>query len=121
MVSQVVADSGIFMAAVLEETFSEEADQLIQEWNQHKVQISAPMLFQYEIIAVIRKHVYRELLTTDEAAVKRDILLTLAQGIRFELDEGLLRRAYELAGQLKRPTAYASHYLALAERRVCSI
>lgn len=119
MASLVVADSGIFIKLVLEEPFSEQADQLIRQWSQQTTQVAAPVLFQYEIVAVIRKHVYRKLLTAEEAAAKRDMLLTIAQTIRFEVDEKLLRRAYALAEQFNRPTTYDSQYLALAERLGC--
>jgi predicted nucleic acid-binding protein len=34
-------------------------------------------------------------------------------------DEALLKRGYELAAELNRPTAYDSQYLALAERLSC--
>jgi predicted nucleic acid-binding protein len=107
MASQVVADSGIFLATVLAESLSEKADQLLQQWDQQQLQVAAPVLLQYEIIAVMRKHVYREVLTAAEAAAKRDVLLMVARTIRFEVDEELLRRAYD------------SQYLALAERFGC--
>src|SRR5258708_23721890 len=119
MTLDIVPDSGIFLAATLEENFSEKADQLIQTWNQEGIQVVAPVLFQYEIVAVIRKNVYRQLLTSSEAVAKREILLTLARTIRFEVDEALLRRDYELAERFSRPNTYDSQYLALAVRLNC--
>lgn len=39
--------------------------------------------------------------------------------IQFYIDEILLRRAFEIAVQFNRPTAYDSQYLAVAERLEC--
>lgn len=36
-------------------------------------------------------------------------------------DDNLMRRAYELATQLNRPTAYDAKYLAVAERFQCEL
>jgi predicted nucleic acid-binding protein len=119
MTSWVVADAGIFLAAVLEESYSKQASALIKLWNTEDRQIAAPTLFRYEIIAVIRKNVFRVLLAPEDALEKRDILLSLAQKLRFFVDDDLLRRSYELATQLNRPTAYDSQYLAVAERLDC--
>jgi len=117
MTSWVVADSGIFIATVLEETFSQQADALISRWSTQDVQIAAPILFRYEVTSVMRKSVYRNLLTPKEAIQKRDILL--AQPIRLMIDIDLLKRGYDLATQYNRPAAYDAQYLAVAERLGC--
>ena len=117
---QVVVDSGIFLAAVLQEPYSKQADRLINFWNQQRIQIVAPTLFRYEVAAVIRKHVYRKNLTSETAGKVRLQLKPLLANITFMIDERLLERGYEIAEHFQRPTAYDSQYLAVAERLNCS-
>lgn len=113
MTSWVVSDSGIFIATVIKEPLSSKADALLEHWKQQDVQVHAPRLFQYEVIAVLRKHVHRTTLTPQEGVRSRDWLL--AQPIMLWINKDLLRRAYDLATQLNLPTAYDAQYLALAE------
>jgi len=115
--SLVVVDSGVVLATILEESYSEKAKALTKSWDQQDLQLCAPMLFRYEVVAVMRKSVVRNRLTPDEAREGRERLL--AYPIIYYLDDALLRRAYELATQFNRPTAYDSQYLAVAERLGC--
>jgi predicted nucleic acid-binding protein len=116
-VSWVVADSGIFLAAALTEEYTLQATSLIEMWQKSSFQIAAPTLFQYEVVAVMRKSVHRGRLTDKDAIYQRDLLL--AYPIQYMLDEKLLKRAYEIATLYNRPTAYDSQYLAVAERLQC--
>ncbi len=115
----VVADSGVFICAVLKEALSDQVDGLIKQWSEQNLQIMAPTLWRSEVVAVVRKNVYRGLLDADDAAVRLENLLTLGQLIQFVMDDDLLRRAFELATQFNRPTAYDTQYVALAERLGC--
>jgi predicted nucleic acid-binding protein len=117
MTAWVVADSGIFIATVLKETYSPQAEQLIQQWREQQVQIAAPTLFRYEAVAVMRKSVYRGLLSVDQAIRGRDALLEYP--IQFLMSEALLKRGFDLAAQFNRPTAYDAQYLAVAEQLGC--
>jgi len=119
MTSWVVADSSLFLAAVLQESHSQRADALINSWISENIQIAAPTLFRYEIIAVLRKNVYRGLISPEQALVAQKNLLSSTHGVDFIIDDALLKRGYELAAQLNRPTAYDSQYLAVAERLDC--
>lgn len=119
MTSRVVADSGIFLAAALDENQSERADALISFWISENFQISAPVLLRYEVMAVLRKNVFRGLISKEEALAARTNLLSLTRTINFIIDDNLLKRSYELATQLDRPTAYDSQYLAVAEQLGC--
>src|SRR5260221_13065987 len=94
---QVVADAGIFLASVLEETHSKRADTLIELWNTQSVNIAAPTLFRYETTVAIRKHVYRGNLTSALASKARAKLNMLMTGITFMVDDALLERGYEIA------------------------
>jgi len=72
----------------------------------------------YELIAVTRKWVYRELTTAEKAQNALDTLLSYP--IELHYDEELLKRGYELATEYDRPTAYDAQYLALAESLSCA-
>jgi predicted nucleic acid-binding protein len=114
--SWIVIDSGVFIATALPETLSEKAAKFLAQLNP-QTSIAAPVLFQYEIVAALRKHVYRGTLMAADAQRSRDRLLSVPAVLMY--DEGLVKRAYDLAEQLNRPTAYDAQYLALAERLRC--
>jgi len=113
---QIVADSNIFIAAVLQETYTKQADDLIRYWAQQHIHCRSNIVSLYEVAAVIRKHVYRRTLTTERAAQVRTALETLVSGITFMIDTDLLERGYELATRFNLPTSYDAQYLAVAER-----
>lgn len=117
MTSWVVADSSIFLASTFQESLTPKATAIIKFWATTNVNVAAPSLFQYEIIAVLRKHVYQGNITLQESIKGRDILLS--KPIQFLFDDDLLRRAYDLSTRFNRPTAYDSQYLAVAERLGC--
>ena len=117
MASVVVIDSGVFLAGVLEEPLADKANALLKQLLAENIQIAAPVLFQYEIVAVTRKAVFQKRLTIEESIKARDFIL--AYGMMFHHDDSLLKRAYDLATELNRPTAYDTQYLAVAERLNC--
>jgi len=118
MTSPVVADSGILLATALEdEPLKLNAQTLLTFWRVGDHDLAAPILFRYEIVAVIRKHVSRGRLSVQEGIETRDRLLSLP--VSLYLDDDLLRRGYELATRFNRPTAYDTQYLAVAERLNC--
>jgi predicted nucleic acid-binding protein len=117
MTSWVVADSGVLLSNVLQETHSAKAEALSRSWHAQGIQLAAPSLIRYEFVAVVRKYVYRGTLTPDSAVKVCDLLLS--KPIRLMFDDALLRRGYELATQFNRPTAYDTQYLAVAERLQC--
>jgi predicted nucleic acid-binding protein len=89
----------------------------MQHLEEQNLRLAAPTLFHYKIVSVVRKHVFRATLTSDEAeTILTDLLLIPVQ---LMLDDALIRRAYELATQFNRPTAYDAQYLAVAERLNC--
>ena len=73
-------------------------------------------MLRYELVAVARKWVYRELTTPEKAKVALDTVLRYPVTI---VDDVLLHRADELATEHNRPTAYDARYLAVAERYQC--
>jgi predicted nucleic acid-binding protein len=115
--SYAVLDSGILLATVQIETHTEHAKTLMNQLAQQQVQMIAPMLLRYELVAVARKWVYRELTTPEKAKAALDTLLRYP--VVTIVDDALLHRAYELATEHNRPTAYDAQYLAVAERYQC--
>ena len=117
MTSQVVVDSGIFLATALAETYSSQAKALVKMWETQNANLVAPTLFQYEIVAVLRKQVNRGLISPADALKAQDYLLDYP--VQLYMNKSLLKRAYELATKYNRPTAYDSQYLAVAEHLAC--
>lgn len=116
--SQVVLDSGIFIASVYPETLTFEAKGLLHQLQEAQITLHAPTLLRYELIAVSRKAVYQKRITADEGQIARDQLMSYPVTLHF--DDALLKRAYKLAEEDNRPTAYDAQYLALAERLACA-
>ncbi len=117
MATRVIVDSGVFLADVFEEPLADQANALLKHLLAQNISFAAPILFQYEIVAVTRKAVFHNRLTLEESVKARDFIL--AYDIHFYLDDALLRRGYEIATELNRPTAYDSQYLAVAEHLGC--
>jgi predicted nucleic acid-binding protein len=115
--SYAVLDAGILLATVQAESYTQHAKALIRGLAERSVKIAAPTLLRYEVVAVVRKWVYRELTTPRNAQRALDMLLEYP--IELYFDEALLKRGYELATDYDRPTAYDAQYLALAERLAC--
>jgi predicted nucleic acid-binding protein len=114
---RLVVDSSVILASVVPETCSSKAQQLLSDWQNQNIQLAAPILLRYEIVAAVRKFVYRQRISNLEGVRLRDELLQ--KHIEYFLDESLFKRAYDIATQLNRPTAYDAQYLALAERLDC--
>jgi predicted nucleic acid-binding protein len=116
-ISYTVLDSGIVLATVQTELHTRRAETPIERLVQQQVQMLAPALLHYELIAVARKWVYRQLTTVEKAQAALNTLLSYP--VTTVVDEVLLRRAYESATEYNRPTAYDAQYLAVTERYQC--
>lgn len=117
MPSRVVVDASILLASVLTEQYSPNAEMMLATWHGQGRELCAPLLFQYEIVSTLRKRMYLNELTMDEAQARADLIFS--QQIQYFHDHALLMRGLALAAQFKRPRAYDSQYLALAERLGC--
>jgi predicted nucleic acid-binding protein len=117
MTSQVCVDSGILLKLLLNEPDSHLAEALWQRWICDDVELIAPYLFPFEITAVIRKVCYRSLL--NPAMGQQVLKKALEFDVKYQTFAGIHERAWALATQLNRPTAYDAHYLALAEYAGC--
>ena len=119
MAGQVIVDSGLVLATVLPETYTDAAQSRLATWIHEGVSLHAPTLFHYELAAVIRKKVYQKQMAVEDADAALSGLLTLTVQLHFDRD--LVQRGYELASLYERPTAYDAQYLALAERLGCEL
>ncbi len=117
MVTQVCLDASILIKLVVPEPDSQLATVLWQQSIQTEWEIVAPALFWFEITAVLRKKVHRQLLTTAEG--EQALRLALEADVQIISAHSLHQRAWELATYFQRPTAYDTHYLALAEALRC--
>ena len=117
MTSWVVVDSGLYLSVALNEPLATATKAFLDSLVSDQIRIGAPFLFRYELIAVIRKHIYRGSITLEDGRLLAQGLLRAP--VEIFTAEVLLPRALELANQFNRPTAYDSVYLALAERLEC--
>ena len=118
MTSQICVDSGILLKLVLHEPDSHLAEALWQRWISDGVQPVAPPLFPFEVTAVIRKLTHRGLL---EAGLGEKVLQkALEFDVALQTFAGIHHRAWQMATELNRPSAYDAHYLALAEQLDCA-
>ena len=111
-----VIDANLVSAIVLPLPYSEPATQCITGWKQGRVELLAPSLLEYEVVAVLRKAVVAGLLST--ALATESIRRIMALNIRclpptLELHESALR----WADRLGHSRTYDAHYLALAEQQ----
>lgn len=115
--SWVCADAGVLIKLVTSEEDSDKADALWEMWQDNDVEVIAPGLLPFELTSVLRKKVYRSLLSPEEGEAAFVSIHRMPVQIHKPAD--LHRRAWELAKRFNRPAAYDAHYLALAEILNC--
>ena len=111
--SYTCVDASLLIKLVVPEPYAEQADALWHDWIQQDIQPIAPPLLRYELTAVLRKKVYRQQLTDTEADTAFAEVMALEVEVVNPGD--LHEHAWRLARRFNQPTAYDSHYLALAE------
>jgi len=104
---------------VLAEEDSDKAHALWASWVADELEIIAPCHLAFEVTSVIRNHVYRGEINAEAGQGAFEAIQ--AQGIRLVHPEALQERAWELAQQFNRPTAYDAFYLALGEMASCEV
>ncbi len=119
MVSSIVVDSSVFLATVIPDPLRRNAMNLIYHIERRNVQIIAPTLFRYELVAVLRKQSGRGVITPRQAETGLDIMLKHTQKMQFVIDNDLLKRAFEISKQFNFPTACDTQDLAIAEQFGC--
>jgi len=113
-VNRVVVDAGIGIAVLLPLPDSGEAHRLFHKWITRDVERWAPVLWEYEVVSVVRKYVAAGQLSDAQADAALEALAGL--GVRtVPPDHGLHVRTLRWAAALKQVVAYDAAYLALAE------
>src|SRR5688572_25587760 len=116
---QVCVDANIVLKLVLNESDSEQAKLLWQNWLRDNAQIIVPYHMIFETTSVVTNYVYRRLMTPEEGRTAFEIISS--QPVQYLHPPQLAERAWMLAQQFKRPTAYDTFYLALAEWAGCEL
>lgn len=119
MSSRVCVDPSLALKLVLEEDYSDRAHALWACWVAADIEVMAPCHLGFEVTSVIRNHVSRGEISPQAGRAAFEAIL--AQGIRLIHPDVLLERAWELAEQFGRPTAYDACYLALADMAGCEL
>lgn len=115
----ICVDASFVLKLVLDEPESEQVEALWSAWLAQGVTLIAPCHLAFEVTSVIRNHVYRREISTQAGQSAFEAFL--AQEIELRHPGDLEARAWELAQQYHRPTAYDASYLALAESAGCEL
>jgi predicted nucleic acid-binding protein len=110
----IVVDANLAVGAVLAISGLEFAPALFARWSEQERPLRAPELWLAEVTSVIRQHVFRGLISLEEAHQAIDDVVGL-EVERFPLDIRLYHHALNWAGRIGHSKVYDSLYLALAE------
>ncbi len=117
MSGEIVVDASLALKWVLEEPYTAEANDLLENWGEQRNKLLAPALFLYEVANALTKRIQRQQLTLAQA--KERLGFFLESGPLLQQIGAVHPRALELADRFRLPTAYDAHYLALAEFQRC--
>lgn len=115
----VCVDASFALKLVIPEAESDRVAATWEEWQTTGKNVVAPWLFAFEVLAVLRRKVFRRELTSKEGRRAWEILSDLAIELRHH--DALWMRAWELALKYDRPTTYDTTYLALAHLINCEL
>ena len=115
----VVIDASLAAMWAVPEVYSDQALTLANQWAEENTRLIAPCLMLTEVTNAFYKRVFRR--EMDLATAIAALHVVLEFGIEIREEPGLHSRAMELSHQLKRPTTYDCHYLALAEIHNCEL
>lgn len=119
MTSQVCVDASVALKLFLDEEDSDLANALWASWVETDIQIIGPHHLAYEVVSVIRNHVYRD--NIDAEAGRLAMEAFQAQEVMLLHPDTLIERAWRLAHRFNRPTVYDAYYLALSELVGCDL
>jgi predicted nucleic acid-binding protein len=117
--TQICVDASVALKLVLDEEDSDKAHALWTLWVIEEIDVIAPCHLAFEVTSVIRNHVYRGEISAEAGQLAFEAIH--AQGIKLIHPDTLHERAWELAQQFDRPTAYDAYYLALGEIAGCDV
>ena len=109
----VCLDASLALKLLVVEDDSAQARSLWRAWITRGIAVVAPGLFVFECTSALRRMVVRRDLEEEPARQALELLLTMPVSLR--APEGLVKRAWNLARDLGRPSAYDCFYLGVAE------
>ncbi len=119
MSGKVVIDASLAAMWAVPERYSEQALTLAERWSQAGSRLLAPCLLLAEVTNALYKRMVRREMDLHAALGALRVILEFPIEIREE--PGLQERAMALALELRQPTTYDCHYLALAEHHQCEL
>ena len=119
MNGHVVVDASIVVKWLMTEHDSDRALELLRQWQEREVKITAPHLMPVEVTNAIYQRAARSEFTIEFASELVGDLMDM--DVMFVATPDLHGRALELAAQLRQGAVYDSHYLASAETLQCEL
>ena len=114
-----VIDASLAAMWAIPEVFTPQALALADRWVQDDILLIAPCLILVEVTNAFYRRVVRGEIDLPAAIAALHVVMEF--GIEIREEPGLHSQAMKLAHQLKRPTTYDCHYLALAEAYHCPL
>ena len=112
-------DASLAAMWAIPEVYTNQALTLANRWAQEETHLIAPCLMLTEVTNAFYKRVVRG--EIDVTTAIEALHVVMGFGIEIREEPGLHSQAIRLAHQLKRPTTYDCHYLALAEIHHCAL
>jgi predicted nucleic acid-binding protein len=109
----VCLDASLALKLLVVEDDSARARSLWRSWSAQGIQVVAPGLFVFECTSALRRMVVRG--DVAEEPARQALGLLLAMPVSLRAPKGLVERAWDLARDLDRPSAYDCFYLGMAE------
>lgn len=119
MSETVVIDASLAVMWAVPELYSEQALTRADQWAEAGTRLLAPCLLVAEVTNALYKRILLGEMDLGTAQAAFGIILGFAIDLREE--PGLPAKVMALAHQLRRPTTYDCHYLALAEHYQCEL
>lgn len=117
MNSLVCVDASLIVRMLVPGPYSPNALVLLSKWSQKQTSLIAPALLAFEVVSVLRLYVYQKKLTAEEGEAALEQFMQM--GIRLSHRRGIYPLAWDLTQKFKRPRAYDTSYLALAQMNDC--
>jgi predicted nucleic acid-binding protein len=112
-------DASFALKLVIPENGSAHVAEKWKEWLGQGIRVTAPWIFAFETMSVIRRKVARREFSEKEGLKAWKIIWGI--GIELKHHEEIWNRSWKMASKYHRPTIYDVSYLALAEALDCEL
>lgn len=119
MKNTVVIDASLAAMWAVPEFHTDRALALANRWAQEDTELITPCLMLTEVTNALYRRVVRGEMNLTTAIEALHVIMEF--GVEIREEPGLHSKAMGLTYQLKRPTTYDCHYLALAEVHHCAL